>query len=120
MNRVLVLVCCLVLFGCSKDPRNFRITEKNRDTFLDDIKDMKGLTVDEVRLLVAYQLRRGMGKAFGGSSEDPTGKTVSELLVQLKKQVAEEKTEADNKSGSLMKPRQRRMLVQRNYERALS
>jgi len=62
---------------------------------MDEIKDMKGLTVDEARLLVAYNIRRGVGKAFGTSSEDPVGKTVGELLVELKKQGGYEGTEAE-------------------------
>ncbi len=96
MKRVgIVVFCGLLLCGCSKDPHNVRITEKNKDTFMDDIKDMKGLTVDEARLLVAFQIRRGMSNAFGASAQDPSGKTVGELLAQLKKQAAEEKTEAD-------------------------
>jgi hypothetical protein len=56
---------------------------------------MKGLTVDEARLLLAFQIRRGMGNALATSPEDPSGKTVGELLAELKKQAAEEKTEAD-------------------------
>jgi hypothetical protein len=96
MNRAgIVVIGSLLLFGCSKDPRDVRINAKNKDTFMDEIKDMKGLTVDEARLLVAFQIRRGMGNAFGSTSEDPTGKTVGELLTQLKKQAADEKTEAD-------------------------
>ena len=91
----IIVICSLVLFGCSKDPRDFRITAKNKDTFMDEIKDMKGLTVDETRLLVAFQIQRGMGSALGTSSEDPSGKTVGELLAQLKKQAAEQKTAAD-------------------------
>jgi len=93
--RTLVAGCVLWLFGCGKDPHNFRITAQNRDTFMDEIKDMKGLTVDEARLLVAYNIRRGVGKAFGTSSEDPVGKTVGELLVELKKQGGYEGTEAE-------------------------
>ena len=96
MNKAgIVVISSLLLFGCSKDPHNVSITAKNRDTFMDEIKDMKGLTVDEARLLVAFQIRSGMGKALNGSSEDPSGKTVGELLTQLKKQAADEKTEAD-------------------------
>ena len=96
MKRVgIAVMCTLFLVGCSRDPRDVRITAKNSDTFMDEIKDMKGLTVDEARLLVSFQIRRGMGNALGGSTEDPAGKTVGELLTQLKKQAAEEKTEAD-------------------------
>jgi len=91
----IVFILSLLLFGCSKDPRNVQITAKNKDTFMEEIKDMKGLTVDEARLLVAFQVRRGMGSALGAQTEDPTGKTVGELLAQLKKQAADEKTEGD-------------------------
>jgi hypothetical protein len=91
----IVVICSLLLFGCSTDPHDVRITAKNKETFMDEIKDMKGLTVDEARLLVAFQFRRGIGNASGSSSEDPSGKTVGELLAQLTKQAAEEKTEAD-------------------------
>ena len=90
-----VVICSLLLSGCSKDPRDIRITAKNRDTFMDEIKDMKGLTVDETRLLIAFQIRRGMANALGSSSSDPSGKTIGELLVELKKQASEERTEAD-------------------------
>ena len=36
-----------------------------------------------------------MSKGVGGALEDPSRKTVGELLTQLQKQAAEEKTEAD-------------------------
>jgi len=96
MKRVITVITCGLLLGCGPNPRSVRITEKNKETFMDEIKDMKGLTVDEARLLVAFQVRHNVGNAFGGSSEDPTGKTVGEFLVELKKQAANEKTEADH------------------------
>jgi hypothetical protein len=90
----IAVICSLLLFGCSRDPHDLRITAKNKDTFIDEIKDMKGLTVDETRLLATFQIRRSRGNATGASSEDPSGKTVGELLAQLKKQAAEEQTQA--------------------------
>lgn len=62
---------------------------------MDEIKDMKCLTLGEAQLLIAFQIRRGMGSAFHVPSEDPSGKTVGEFLAELKKHAAEEKTEAD-------------------------
>ena len=37
---VTVFVCAFLFAGCGKDPRQVRITEKNRDTFIKEIKDM--------------------------------------------------------------------------------
>jgi hypothetical protein len=88
-----ILLLCLV--GCNRDPRSVQITEKNKDTFMDEIKEMKGLTVDEVRLLIAYQLRGGLSKAFGGKNRSPVGKTVGQLIEEGRKDAEAEKTEAD-------------------------
>ena len=92
VKRPGIVICILLLCGCSKDPHNVQITAKNKDTFMEEIKDMKGFTVDEARLLVGFQVRRVIGKTSG---DDPTGKTVGDLLSQLKKQAADEKTEGD-------------------------
>jgi hypothetical protein len=95
--RLLPISLALVLLSaCSRDPHKLLITEKNKDSFLDEIKDEKGLTVDEVRLLVAYQIRGGIAKAFGGQSKNPAGKTVAELIDDARKDAAAEKTAADN------------------------
>jgi len=53
-------IIVLTIVGCGKDPRQVRITEKNRYTFLADIKDMKGLTVEEVFLLTSAQMSERM------------------------------------------------------------
>jgi hypothetical protein len=71
-----------------------RITEKNRDTFIKEIKDMKGLTVEEAGLLMAAQVSDGMRKAFGGDERKIVGRTVGELLVELKKEAAEREVES--------------------------
>ncbi|MFN7647567.1 MAG: hypothetical protein ACK5UT_08620 [Acidobacteriota bacterium] len=62
---------------------------------MDEIKDMKGLTVDEVRMLIAYQVRGGLSKAFGGKERSPVGKTVGQLIEEARKDALAEKTEAD-------------------------
>ena len=55
---------CLVCAGCGKDPRKFQITEANQDKLLEEMKDMKGLTVEEGRLLMGYVMRSKMGEAM--------------------------------------------------------
>ena len=99
MKRIIIVaVCGLAAFGCSKNPRDVRITPQNKDTFMDEIKNMKGLTVDEARLLILFQIGQGMSSAFGAKSQDPTGKTVGQLLADLKKREAAAKAEADQQN----------------------
>jgi hypothetical protein len=76
MTKWKFAICILGLgiCSCSKGPRAVRITDRNKDTFMDEIKDMKGLTVDETRLLIAYQIRGAMSKVAGGKDQDPEGK----------------------------------------------
>lgn len=69
------------------------ITESNKDTFVKDIKDMKGLTVGEVGLLMRLQLESGMRKAFGGEDRKIVGKRIGDLLVELKKEDADQQKE---------------------------
>jgi hypothetical protein len=93
--KVATIACAtLLLLACGKDPRQVRITEKNRDTFLRDIKDMKGLTVEEAGLLMAAQVSDGVRKAFGGEDRKLMGNTVGELLVELKNEAAVREAEA--------------------------
>jgi hypothetical protein len=70
-RSISVALAFLFLQACTKDPHKVRITEKNKDSFMEEIKDMKGLTVEEVRLLIAYQIRGGFSKAFGGRGKIP-------------------------------------------------
>jgi hypothetical protein len=98
MKRLLIAVSfgiiVLTFVKCGKDPRQVRITEKNRDTFLRDIEGMKGLTVEEVGLLMAAQMSDGVRKAFGGEDRRVVGKTVGELLVELKREAADREVES--------------------------
>jgi hypothetical protein len=66
--------------ACAKDPHKLSITEQNKDNFMDSIKDSKRLTVDETRLLFAYQMRNAAAKAFGGTQKSMVGKTVGDLI----------------------------------------
>jgi len=90
---VSVLACVVLFAGCGRDPRQVRITEKNRDSLLKEMKDMKGLTVEEAGLLMAAQVSDGMKKAFGGDERKVVGMRVGELLVELKREAAEREAE---------------------------
>lgn len=93
LRLTLATVGVLLMVGCGTDPHSFRITEKNKDSFLKDMKDMKGLTVEEVGLLMAAQMQNGVGKAFGGSERKIVDRTVGELLNELKKEAVEKEKE---------------------------
>jgi hypothetical protein len=80
---VAVLVSCLVV-ARGKDPRTVRITEANKDKFVDEIKDMRGLTVDEGRLLFAYLLRHNLSQGLGQTPPSLVGKTVGDLITEQK------------------------------------
>jgi len=91
----LVVIFLLVLIGCSRDPKDFRITEQNKEKFWEEIKDMKGLTVEETRLLYAYILRTKIGQAFGSAAAEVVGKTVGELIAEQRDIETKAKREQD-------------------------
>jgi len=80
--RVLFL---LPVVACS-NPRAVKVTDGNKDKILETIKNAKGLTVDEVRLLMARQLRTAAAQALGGEKGDSNivGKTIGELIEEAK------------------------------------
>jgi hypothetical protein len=99
MKRItssLMCVALLVAWGCS-NPKNLRVTSKNRDAFLDEIKNSKGLTVEEVQLLTAYMMRYGLAEGLKGLNQGRNdlpleGKTVGELIGLQKKWMDDQKT----------------------------
>jgi hypothetical protein len=92
---LIALLVALIAAGCGRNPKNVRITEDNKDTFLEDIKDMKGLTVEEGRLLYAYMMRAGMAAAFGGDAPPIVGKTVGDLIESQRKIETNEQAAAE-------------------------
>ena len=96
LSVVLVAILGLgVLTACAKDPKQLRITEANKETFLEELKPMKGLTFEESGLLFQYMLRTGMGEAFGQKEPSPVGKTVGDLIAAERARQDKEKRESD-------------------------
>ncbi len=94
--RVLLIAAVVAFsFACSKDPHKLKITEQNRDSFMESIKDTKGLTADEVRMLMAYQMRSATQKAFGGTPDSVLGKTLGDIITQERKFEEKEKKEGE-------------------------
>src|SRR5689334_735665 len=81
---VLALASFLLTVACS-NPHNLKITDANKDSFMDQLKDSKGLTVEEIGLLMSFQIRRGASRVLGSSEVPIVGKTVGELIRDERK-----------------------------------
>ena len=79
---VFAMAIGLFLAACSTDPRQVRITETNKDKFVDEIKDLKGLTVDESRLLFGFLMRHKLATGLGQAPASLAGRTVGDLISE--------------------------------------
>jgi len=121
MSRVLRfagLICLgLLAIGCSNNVKNTRVTEQNKATVFQSIKDSKDLTVEEVGLLQAFIMRKGLGDALAGKTPElPVGMTIGEMIEDQRKWVADAtKREADEKErvarARAEEEKQRRVLL---------
>jgi len=75
-----VSILMLWASACSRDPHKLKITDENKDKFLESIRDSKGLAVEENRLLMAYMMRSSMAQGVGKKDLSPVGKTVGQLI----------------------------------------
>ncbi|MBY0360160.1 MAG: hypothetical protein K2W82_19310 [Candidatus Obscuribacterales bacterium] len=91
IKELAYIACCLILLGGCSTVKDKLITEKNKDTILEEIKDTRDLTVEEVRILMGRIFRVGMSNAFGKGKEDsfPVGKTIGEVIADERKSAAE-------------------------------
>ncbi|MBN1570721.1 MAG: hypothetical protein JXA73_22960 [Acidobacteria bacterium] len=86
--------------GCS-NPKSMTITEKNKDTILNDIKDARGLTVEEAQLLSAYMVRYELAEGFKGLNNGKNnlplvGKSIGEIIALQKQWIEEQKKSEEN------------------------
>jgi hypothetical protein len=84
MKRVVLLLLLALAAACSKD-RDLRITDQNKNAVIDQIKDSHSFTPDEVRLLLARQMRVGIAEAQQEPSPDWVGKTLAEVIEDERK-----------------------------------
>jgi hypothetical protein len=85
MKRALVLFA-IILAGCGHDPHNLKITDANKDTYIKELAQTKGLTVEEIGLLSSFEMRRAASGMFGrGDALSPVGKTVGQLIDDERK-----------------------------------
>lgn len=83
-RRLIAVVLLAFCAGCA-DPKSIKVTDANKDDFVSLVKDARGLTGDEMRLLMAYQVRHGAAKAIGGTPEAVVGKSVGDLIDAQRK-----------------------------------
>ncbi len=99
MNRLVGVATCLLVLclgACSKDPRTIRVTEANKGSLVDEIKDLKGLTVDESRLLFAFLVRHDLAAGLGQTPPSLVGKSIGDLIADQRMFEADaKKREAD-------------------------
>lgn len=70
------------LTACASDPRGTVITETMAGNLVGAVKDVKGLTVAETQLLLAYSERTTRGRTTGDVVPSPVGKTLGQLLEE--------------------------------------
>jgi hypothetical protein len=94
MKRIILglsIICLLFsVVGCGNRTKNIRITEQNKETVFQQIKDSKDLTAGELRMLMVYVMRDSMSSAFTGGKPAYIGKTIGEIINE------QEKTEKDS------------------------
>ena len=87
-----IVLLAVLLVGACGDVRELEITDENKDSLLEKIKDTSDLSVEEVQLLQGYILRKGMREALsGGDPSLPVGKRIGELIEEQRKYVEDEK-----------------------------
>ena len=80
--RIGATVVALSIVACGKDPRTVRITEANKDKVVEEIKELKGLTVEESRLLFAFLMRHNLASGLGKTPPSLVGKTIGDLISE--------------------------------------
>ncbi|MEW5924964.1 MAG: hypothetical protein AB1746_13350 [Candidatus Zixiibacteriota bacterium] len=77
---ITMLIIIPIVLGCTSNPKDIMITEENQDKIFEEVKDLKGLTVEESRLLFAYLTRLKIGEVIGQDRQQIVGKTIGDLI----------------------------------------
>ena len=81
-SNLFLLIFSLLLISCSSDPKTYKITDANKDKVVEEIKEMRGLTIEESRLLFTYLMRINMADALSQNKTNIVGKTVGDLISE--------------------------------------
>jgi len=89
---VAITIAVLAVTGCSGNVKDRQITEENKEKLFDEIKATKDLTVEEVGLLQAYVVRKGLGDVLAGKTPTlPVGMTIGGIINEQRKWIDDEK-----------------------------
>jgi hypothetical protein len=80
-RRTCVVIALMLAVACGGNVKSREITDENKAKIFDEIKQSKDLTVEEVGLLQAYVLRKGLGDALSGKTPElPVGMTIGQMI----------------------------------------
>ena len=81
-RKIGLLVVLIALASCQQSIKDIEVTEENRETLFEEIKDSKDLTLGEVQLLQSYVVRTGLQNALSG--EEASTLSALFLLVRVR------------------------------------
>ena len=71
---IVIFASMILVASCAPDPMEYRITEANQNSFMEELKDSE-MTTEQVRLLIAAQMRSAFDDDFS-----LVGKTIGEVI----------------------------------------
>ncbi len=85
MRRIAyTLILALSMVGCSGD-RSIKITDQNKDSVLDQIKNSKSFTPEEIGLIISRQMRVSMAASFKQPAPEWIGQTLQQVIDSERK-----------------------------------
>jgi hypothetical protein len=115
LTRFLVGALSIVVVGCS-DPRDLQLAKMNKEQSADLEKKLNG---EEMRLLLGYQMRLGLGQAFGGKGL-PDGITVRQAINDQRAWLEKRKVEEAQAAELKKKIDAERQAKQEEFKKILS
>ena len=90
-SGIFLISFVLLAAGCSGDLKKLRVTEANKTTVFDEIKNSRSLTLEEVGLLQAFVIRKGfVGALSGEPTALPVGMSIGEMIDDQRQWVIED------------------------------
>ncbi len=91
-RRLIISIVILSICVACGNIKNKQVTEKNKSKLWEELRDSRGLTVEEVQLLQSYMIRHGIKDVLAGKDvEMPVGKSVGEMISEQRRYVNDQK-----------------------------
>lgn len=84
MRRLVLLALVSLSVACAGE-RNLKITEDNKGRVLEEIKDSRSFSVEEVRLILARQMRVSLAESMKQPSPPWVGQTLQQIIDDERK-----------------------------------